>query len=88
MTGHVRRHGVAGFKNGSIVPMKYVLCAVILAAFSATCYYGATEGSRKEAADYQQCRRVARLNAHANHRYEMGYEAAALAECDTLYSED
>ena len=54
--------------NGSIVPMKYALCAVILAAFSATCYYGATEGSREEArasaSEQANCQIAAKLMNH------------------------
>jgi hypothetical protein len=59
--------------------MKYVLCAVILAAFSATCYYGLTEGSRKRAAELETCYLMVRLGGGSH----PGDFTRGIADCDT-----
>jgi hypothetical protein len=59
--------------------MKYVLCAVILSAFSATIYYGATEGSRQRAALLQRCYLLVRLSSGDR----PGDFTQGIADCDT-----
>jgi hypothetical protein len=58
--------------------MKYALCAVLLTAFAAVCYYGATIDSRQQAADLQACYHLAKF-ASAGRPGEL---SARMADCD------
>jgi hypothetical protein len=70
--------------------MKYVLCAVLLTAFSATCYYGATMDSRnaaaRQSADLTECKRLAvAAGIKLNELGQVGSITALSDDCDTVF---